>query len=173
MGKQPILVLGATGTTGRRVADRLRAAGFAVRAASRRGEVRFDWSDPGSWEPAVEGAARMYLMAPHELPVDPSFVRCSVEQGVRHSRVAPGDCSPGALTDPDVRISRIRLFGTQIRYAGERACGTGSGYRCKSRFILVHVIRARCERRLNDFRQAATTRLRNFSVQLTLPLIPK
>lgn len=84
MGKQPILVLGATGTTGRRVADRLRAGGFTVRAASRRGEVRFDWSDPGSWEPAVAGAARMYLMAPHELPVDPSFVRCAVEQGVRH-----------------------------------------------------------------------------------------
>jgi uncharacterized protein YbjT (DUF2867 family) len=84
MEQQPILVLGATGTTGRRVAGRLRAAGFAVRAASRRGEVRFDWSDPGSWEPAVAGTARMYLMAPHELPVDPSFVRCAVEAGVRH-----------------------------------------------------------------------------------------
>jgi uncharacterized protein YbjT (DUF2867 family) len=41
--------------------------------------VRFDWSDPGSWEPAVAGTARMYLMAPHELPVDPSFVRLAGE----------------------------------------------------------------------------------------------
>jgi hypothetical protein len=32
----------------------------------------------------VAGTARMYLMAPDELPVDPSFVRCAVEQGVRH-----------------------------------------------------------------------------------------
>ena len=59
MEEQPILVLGATGTTGRRVAGRLRAAGFGVRAASRQGEVRFDWSDPASWEPAVAGTARM------------------------------------------------------------------------------------------------------------------
>jgi uncharacterized protein YbjT (DUF2867 family) len=32
----------------------------------------------------VAGTARMYLMAPHELPVDPSFVRSAVAQGVRH-----------------------------------------------------------------------------------------
>jgi uncharacterized protein YbjT (DUF2867 family) len=69
---------------GRRVAARLRAGGFAVRAASRSGAVRFDWSDPATWEAAVAGTARMYLMAPHELPVDPSFVRFAVDHGVRH-----------------------------------------------------------------------------------------
>lgn len=84
MPTQPILVLGATGSTGRRVAERLRTAGLPVRAASRTSEVRFDWSDPNTWEPAVAGAARMYLMAPHETPVDPSFVSSAVEQGVRH-----------------------------------------------------------------------------------------
>ncbi|MEJ3749147.1 NAD(P)H-binding protein [Actinomycetes bacterium KLBMP 9797] len=83
MGTPPLLVLGATGTTGRRVAQLLRGAGFPVRAASRRGETRFDWSDPATWPPAVRGAAAMYLMAPHELPVDPAFVRCAVEHGVR------------------------------------------------------------------------------------------
>lgn len=81
--QQPILVLGATGSTGRRVADLLRAAGHPVRAASRGGAVRFDWADPDTWEPAVSGASRMYLMAPHELPIDPSFVACAVGQGVR------------------------------------------------------------------------------------------
>lgn len=84
MNKRPILVLGATGSTGRRVTAQLRAAGFEMRAASRKGEVRFDWHDPASWAPAVDGATRMYLMAPHELPVDPAFVRRAVEQGVRH-----------------------------------------------------------------------------------------
>nr|QKW93904.1 NAD(P)-dependent oxidoreductase [Vitiosangium cumulatum] len=83
MTKNEILVLGATGTTGRRLTGLLRVAGEAVRAASRKGEVRFDWSDSGTWERAVTGASRMYLMAPHELPVDPSFVRCAVEQGVK------------------------------------------------------------------------------------------
>ncbi|MEV2224258.1 hypothetical protein AB0E01_30900 [Nocardia vinacea] len=38
-----ILVLGGTGKTGRRLVARLRAAGEKVRAASRSGEVRFDW----------------------------------------------------------------------------------------------------------------------------------
>ena len=84
MSDEPVVVLGATGTTGRRVADLLRAAGVPVRAASRTGEVRFDWSDPATWEPAVAGAARMYLMAPDEQAIDPSFVSCAVERGVRH-----------------------------------------------------------------------------------------
>jgi hypothetical protein len=29
--------------------------------------------------------------------------------------VAPEDCSPGAPTDPDLQISRIRLFDLRIR----------------------------------------------------------
>ena len=35
----------------------------------------------------------------------------------RHGRVAPGDGSPRAPTDPDVRISRIRFVSSRIRYA--------------------------------------------------------
>jgi uncharacterized protein YbjT (DUF2867 family) len=78
----PIVVLGATGRTGRRVAGLLRAAGVPVRAASRAGEVRFDWADQTTWEPAVAGAARMYLMAPDGTAIDPSFVSSAVESGV-------------------------------------------------------------------------------------------
>ncbi|QQQ76504.1 NAD(P)H-binding protein [Saccharothrix sp. 6-C] len=83
MADSTILVLGATGSTGRRVAARLTAAGHAVRRASRRGEVRFDWSDPGTWAGALTGVERVYLMAPHELPVDPGFVAEAVARGVR------------------------------------------------------------------------------------------
>jgi uncharacterized protein YbjT (DUF2867 family) len=84
MSEEQILVLGATGTTGRRLTQRLRSAGATVRAASRHGEVRFDWSDPDTWDGAVSGATRMYLMAPHELPVDPRLVERAVERDVRH-----------------------------------------------------------------------------------------
>ncbi|GFJ76718.1 NmrA family protein [Phytohabitans houttuyneae] len=77
-------MLGATGTTGRRLTGRLRSAGATVRAASRHGDVRFDWSDPGTWDSALSGAVRLYLMAPHELPVDPRFVERAVTRGVRH-----------------------------------------------------------------------------------------
>jgi uncharacterized protein YbjT (DUF2867 family) len=83
MRDEPVVVLGATGRTGRRIARMLRAARVPVRAASRTGEVRFDWSDPQTWEPAVAGAARMYLMAPDGQAIDPSFVSHAVERGVK------------------------------------------------------------------------------------------
>jgi uncharacterized protein YbjT (DUF2867 family) len=83
MADLPILVLGATGSTGRRVASRLSGAGHAVRRASRRGEVRFDWTDRGTWAGALDGVERVYLMAPHELPVEPGFVHEAVARGVR------------------------------------------------------------------------------------------
>ncbi|MGM1058232.1 NAD(P)H-binding protein [Saccharothrix sp. Mg75] len=83
MAGKPILVLGATGTTGSRVADLLDAAGHDVRRASRRGEVPFDWGDRVTWAHALTGVERVYLMAPHELPVDPDFVLEAVNRGVR------------------------------------------------------------------------------------------
>lgn len=78
-----ILVLGATGTTGKRVVRELEARGRVVRAASRRGQVRFDWGERDTWAPALTGARAVYLMAPHELPVDPEFVHEAVARGVR------------------------------------------------------------------------------------------
>lgn len=83
MTQQPILVLGATGTTGRRVAALLRASGRSVRGASRKSEVPFDWSSPQTWEAALSGVSQMYLMVPDGVPVDPSFVRQAVSSGVR------------------------------------------------------------------------------------------
>ncbi|MGW0905605.1 NmrA family NAD(P)-binding protein [Streptomyces sp. NPDC002853] len=56
-----VLVTGATGKTGRRVAEAADAAGFTVRAASRSGAVRFDWYDPSTWEDALRGADAAYL----------------------------------------------------------------------------------------------------------------
>ncbi len=55
------LVLGATGKTGRRVADRLIAAGHPMRAASRSGETRFDWNDRATWIPALAGVEAVYI----------------------------------------------------------------------------------------------------------------
>jgi hypothetical protein len=47
--------------------------------------------------------------------VAPKEVGCQLSV----ARVAAGGCPPAAPTDPDVQNSRIRLFGTRIRYAGE------------------------------------------------------
>jgi len=56
-----ILVLGATGKTGRRVSTRLAAAGHAVRAGSRSADPRFDWEDPATWAHALAGVGSIYL----------------------------------------------------------------------------------------------------------------
>jgi len=57
----PVLVLGGTGKTGRRVVDRLRARGVPVRVGSRSGVPPFDWNDPATWEPVLRGASAAYV----------------------------------------------------------------------------------------------------------------
>ncbi|SCL14342.1 Uncharacterized conserved protein YbjT, contains NAD(P)-binding and DUF2867 domains [Micromonospora nigra] len=58
---KPILVLGATGKTGRRVAERLTARGLPVRAGSRTAPVPFDWEDQSTWGPALDGVGAAYI----------------------------------------------------------------------------------------------------------------
>ncbi|MDT0547090.1 MULTISPECIES: NAD(P)H-binding protein [Streptomyces] len=77
-----ILVLGGTGKTGRRLVHTLRAAGEHVRAASRSGEVRFDWSDQDTWPTALDGASAVYLMAPEDPALAQVFVKRATEAGV-------------------------------------------------------------------------------------------
>ncbi|MFI6230597.1 NmrA family NAD(P)-binding protein [Micromonospora echinospora] len=76
------LVLGATGSVGGRVAARLHDLGEPVRAASRHAGTRFDWADDTSWEPALAGAGRLFLMAPDGVDVDPAFVRLAADMKV-------------------------------------------------------------------------------------------
>jgi uncharacterized protein YbjT (DUF2867 family) len=57
----PILVLGATGKTGRRVIERLQARGVPTRAGSRAADPPFDWADRDTWAPALSGVAAVYV----------------------------------------------------------------------------------------------------------------
>jgi uncharacterized protein YbjT (DUF2867 family) len=77
-----ILVLGATGTVGRRLTELLRSRGHAVRVGSRSGRPRFDWTDDATWEPVLDGVSRLHLLAPDGMPVDPEFVALAVARGV-------------------------------------------------------------------------------------------
>lgn len=61
MQTDPILVIGATGKTGRRVAAGLEARGEPVRRASRGSAVPFDWETPETWAPALAGARSAYV----------------------------------------------------------------------------------------------------------------
>ncbi|MEL6239461.1 MAG: NAD(P)H-binding protein, partial [Pseudomonadota bacterium] len=55
------LVLGGTGKTGRRVADRLKAAGETVRIGSRSATPGFDWDTEASWDAALKDVTAAYI----------------------------------------------------------------------------------------------------------------
>jgi uncharacterized protein YbjT (DUF2867 family) len=102
-----VLVTGASGTTGSRVAARLAAWGIAVRVASRSGAVRFDWYDPDTHAGALDGVDRMYLVPPTR-DLDPQavmlpFLDLARAAGVRravllsNSLVSAGDRMTGTV----------------------------------------------------------------------------
>ncbi|MFF7654192.1 NmrA family transcriptional regulator [Streptomyces sp. NPDC007983] len=80
-----VLVLGGTGKTGRRVAERLTAAGRPVRIGSRDGEPRFDWEDRATWAPALRGTGAAYLAYYPDIadPGAAATLRAFAEQAVR------------------------------------------------------------------------------------------
>ena len=58
--QQPTLVLGGTGKTGRRVAQRLRAAACPS-GSGPSSQPPFDWSDQATWAPALQNIDAVYL----------------------------------------------------------------------------------------------------------------
>jgi uncharacterized protein YbjT (DUF2867 family) len=87
LSSESILVLGGTGKTGRRVAERLMNAGHAVRIGSRSAEPRFDWDDQATWAPALQGVKAVYiayqpdLAVPEALPAVRAFFDRAIEAG--------------------------------------------------------------------------------------------
>jgi uncharacterized protein YbjT (DUF2867 family) len=66
---KPTLVLGGTGKTGRRIAERLVARGLPARVGSRSAQPPFDWNRPASWGPALDGAGAVYVSYSPDLAV--------------------------------------------------------------------------------------------------------
>jgi len=60
-----VVVTGASGRTGSRVARAVRAAGLEVRAASR--ALGFDWEDPTTWAETLRDADAAYLVYPSDV----------------------------------------------------------------------------------------------------------
>ena len=56
-----ILVLGGTGKTGRRIAERLTAKGHQVRIGSRSTAPGFDWDNEKSWGACLEDVSAVYI----------------------------------------------------------------------------------------------------------------
>jgi uncharacterized protein YbjT (DUF2867 family) len=83
------LVIGGTGKTGRRIAQRLQQQGAPVRVGSRSGQPPFDWDDRATWEPALHGAASAYVSYYPDVAVPGapeavgSLAECAVASGTR------------------------------------------------------------------------------------------
>src|ERR1700745_2656459 len=79
-----VLVLGATGKTGSRVAERLSAHGVSVRTAARSGaDVHFDWDNQATFDDVLRGATGLYLVSPILRTGFAGLVAQFLEQGVR------------------------------------------------------------------------------------------
>ena len=80
------LVLGGTGKTGRRVAERLASRGVPTRVASRGGDPPFDWGDQSTWDAVLDGVTAAYISYAPDLaiPGATDAVRAFVERAVEH-----------------------------------------------------------------------------------------
>ena len=121
---QPILIIGGTGKTGRRVAEKLAAQGVATRVASRSGETQFDWNDTTTWGPALDGISAAYVTYFPDLavPEAPSaiqkFADLAAERGVQRLVLLSGRGEEAAQrcerivldTNPDWTVVRASWF---------------------------------------------------------------
>jgi uncharacterized protein YbjT (DUF2867 family) len=86
----PILVIGGTGKTGRRVALRLQAKGIAVRIGSRNATPSFDWENPATWAESLQNVKAVYITYYPDLAVPEApeaihaFCQLAVKSGVEH-----------------------------------------------------------------------------------------
>ncbi|BCJ49934.1 oxidoreductase [Actinoplanes sp. NBRC 14428] len=150
-----VLILGASGTTGSRVARHLAARRVPVRRAGRSpaADVRFEWADPGTFAPAVRGIRAVYLVAPPGVadpePVVAPFLAEAREAGVARivllssSAVPVGGPGPGRLGAllpafvPEWTVLRPTWFASNFtgdhphartaRADGELVSATGDG----------------------------------------------
>ena len=98
-----ILVLGGTGKTGRRVVQRLQAAGRPVRVGTPSATPPFDWDDQSTWAPALEGVGSVYVTyypdvaIPGAAAAVGAFAELAVATGVRRLVLLSGRGEEGAL----------------------------------------------------------------------------
>ncbi|MFJ8374903.1 NmrA family NAD(P)-binding protein [Streptomyces sp. NPDC094461] len=119
-GTRTTLVIGGTGKTGRRVAERLTAQGLPVRVGSRSGEPPFVWEDPDTWEAAVEGVGAVYvtyypdLGFPGVAEAVGAFSELAVKKGARRLVLLSGRGEQGAVVSEN-RLKESGADWTVVR----------------------------------------------------------
>ncbi|MEM1262921.1 MAG: NAD(P)H-binding protein [Pseudomonadota bacterium] len=90
------LVLGGTGKTGRRVAERLVDNGVVTRVASRSAAIPFDWNDESTWPAALDGVTVAYISYSPDLAIPGAtrtigrFVTAAITHGVKRMVLLSG-----------------------------------------------------------------------------------
>jgi len=81
-----ILVLGATGKTGRRIVERLDALGIAARIGSRSAVPAFDWNNESNWDDCLAGIDAVYINYAPDLaiPGATDSIQAFVDRAKRH-----------------------------------------------------------------------------------------
>ncbi|WP_421856459.1 NAD(P)H-binding protein [Oricola sp.] len=122
MNPLSILVTGATGKAGSRIAKRLEAQGHAVRRASRNAIIPFDWENPATWVPALDGQSVVYVCLqpdfafPGALETLVSFAQIARRVGVSRAVMINGRGEPAAERGEEV-IRATGLTTTVLRSA--------------------------------------------------------
>jgi len=117
-----ILVIGSTGKTGRRVADRLEARGIPVRHGSRTADIPFDWQDQQTWAPALTDVDKVYITYYPDLAVPGSvdavrvLTKLATDAGVRRLVLLSGRNETEAERAEDV-VKASGLEWTIVRCA--------------------------------------------------------
>lgn len=97
------LIIGGTGKTGRRVAERLSARGLPFALASRSSATPFDWANKSDWPRVFDGVDRVYLTYYPDLAVPGAaddirqLSNLAAERGVRRIVLLSGRGEPQVL----------------------------------------------------------------------------
>jgi uncharacterized protein YbjT (DUF2867 family) len=127
---QKILVIGSTGNVGSTLTQQLIASGETVRAATRNPAaypatagvepVPFDYADPSTFEPALEGTDRVFLLEPQPpLNMAPGeFMIPFIEAAARGGRKIVLMSSASVVFDEDEPLLKVEhaLKQTHARY---------------------------------------------------------
>jgi len=110
-GGMTTLIIGGTGKTGRRVAERLTALDHPVRIGSRHATPAFDWTDPATWPGAIAGCDSAYVTfhpdigLPGADAIVGAFARVAVAAGCRRLVLLSGRGEDAARRAEDALIA--------------------------------------------------------------------
>ncbi|MDA0748428.1 MAG: NAD(P)H-binding protein [bacterium] len=94
--RKPMLILGGTGKTGRRIAAGLEAKGVPIRIGSRSASPGFDWNNEASWDACLKDMESVYINYAPDLAIPgatdtiQAFVKRAKRAGVKRAVLLSG-----------------------------------------------------------------------------------